>query len=83
MTTTSYQISIPEPHTHIVEARMCFRTASATTCVALPSWTPGSYLMREFGRHIEGLTATVDGEAAEAVQEGKAQWRLHFRHNGV
>lgn len=74
MTVVDYRISIPQPHTHLVHVEMRFTVTSENPSVALPSWTPGSYLMREFGRHIETLSLTVDGAPVEAVQEGKARW---------
>ena len=76
MTPIHYEISIAEPHTHVVDVKMRLRVDTADPQVALPSWTPGSYLMREFGRHILTMTATADGAPTEAFQEGKAQWSL-------
>lgn len=39
----------------------------------LPVWTPGSYLVRDYARHLEGLT--VDGQAT-AERLAKNRWRV-------
>ena len=58
-----YRVSMPVPHSHVfeVEAELDYPGPSVT--LALPVWTPGSYLVREFARHLEGLRAD-DGEGA-------------------
>src|SRR5512140_1442901 len=52
-----YRVTIPEPHTHLI--RVVFevtRPGDGLECV-FPVWTPGSYLVREFARHVEGFAA--------------------------
>ena len=40
-------------------------------------WTPGSYLVREYERHVEGVTATAaDGRALAPVKPAKNRWRV-------
>src|SRR5579872_3118899 len=42
----------------------------------MPVWTPGSYLVREYSRHLEGLAAS-EGCAMEKVR--KNRWRIFWR----
>jgi predicted metalloprotease with PDZ domain len=52
-----YRLSIPEPHTHLIRVVLeVSRPGDGLECV-FPVWTPGSYLVREFARHVEGFTA--------------------------
>ena len=52
-----YRVSIPEPHSHLIRVALeVSRPGDALECV-FPVWTPGSYLVREFARHVEGFTA--------------------------
>ena len=52
-----YRVSIPEPHTHLIRVVLeVSRPGDGLECV-FPVWTPGSYLVREFARHVEGFTA--------------------------
>jgi predicted metalloprotease with PDZ domain len=55
-----YRLSIPAPRTHQFHVEATLARPGATAELAFPVWTPGSYLVREFARHVEGLSA-VDG----------------------
>ncbi|MGB8931142.1 MAG: PDZ domain-containing protein [Anaeromyxobacteraceae bacterium] len=52
-----YRISIPEPHAHLVRVVLEVRRPGDGLECVFPVWTPGSYLVREFARHVEGFTA--------------------------
>ncbi len=45
--------------------------------VSLPVWIPGSYLVREFSKNLQGLTATQDGQPVVVEQLSKNRWKLH------
>jgi predicted metalloprotease with PDZ domain len=47
-----------------------------TVEVRLPVWTPGSYLIREFARNLDGLTAEQEGRAVVAVKTEKNAWKI-------
>ena len=53
-----YTVRFPEPHTHyaVVDARVPTGGRDRIELM-MAVWTPGSYLVREFARHIEGLSA--------------------------
>ena len=44
--------------------------------VSLPAWIPGSYLIREFARHLQPLQATQGRSARAAVQVDKSAWDI-------
>jgi predicted metalloprotease with PDZ domain len=75
-----YTVSMPKPHTHLleVEARLRY-TASATASVDLimPVWTPGSYLVREFARHVQDFAAQDGGgRVLQWSKLNKNTWRV-------
>lgn len=74
--TVRYALDLSAPHTHRVEIRMGFVSAVDQPVICLPGWTPGSYLLREFGRHIERVSASVDDSQVAATKVAKASWRL-------
>ena len=39
-------------------------------------WTPGSYLIREYERHVEAVTATADGKPVAVEKSRKNRWRV-------
>jgi predicted metalloprotease with PDZ domain len=75
-----YTVSMSRPHTHMleVEARLRY-TASAPSSIDLimPVWTPGSYLVREFERHVQNFAPQDGGGRALAWRKAnKNTWRI-------
>jgi predicted metalloprotease with PDZ domain len=53
-----YRLSFPDARHHYVEVEAHYPTGGAETLdLGMAVWTPGSYLVREFARHVEGLSA--------------------------
>lgn len=73
-----YTLRFPAPHTHYVEVEATYPTGRRPEVdLMMAVWTPGSYLVREYERHVEGLTAAGDGGAALAVTKpAKNRWRV-------
>jgi predicted metalloprotease with PDZ domain len=40
-------------------------------------WIPGSYLVREFARHLSGIEARQGSRSVRLEQTGKARWLAH------
>ena len=75
-----YTVSMPRPHTHLfnVEVRLGFRGAPpASLDLVMPVWTPGSYLVREFERHVQEFEARdAGGRALVWTKTNKNTWRV-------
>jgi predicted metalloprotease with PDZ domain len=52
-----YRLSLPEPASHLFHVEVTLSRPGAVAELCFPVWTPGSYLVREFARHVEGLRA--------------------------
>jgi predicted metalloprotease with PDZ domain len=39
-------------------------------------WTPGSYLVREYERHVEAVTGSADGKPVAIEKSRKNRWRI-------
>jgi predicted metalloprotease with PDZ domain len=83
----AYMVSMPEPHTHLlqVELRVAANGNSGQSDGALapqldlvmPVWTPGSYLVREFERHVQDFAVTDGaGRALAWHKVNKDTWRV-------
>jgi len=76
----SYTVSMPRPHTHLfnVEARLSYRGAApAALDLRMPVWTPGSYLVREYERHVQGFEARDGGgRNLSWTKTNKNTWRV-------
>ena len=76
----AYTVSMPRPHTHLfeVEARLRYAApAPASVDLVMPVWTPGSYLVREFERHVQDFSAQDGaGRALAWTKVNKNTWRV-------
>ncbi len=76
-----YKLKIDDPSSHF--ARICIEgkrpKKTSKLVFFLPSWSPGSYLMREYGRNIRGLNVkTGQGKDLFFKQIDKSQWVVQF-----
>lgn len=82
-TPVHYRLSAPHPTRQYVHVAVELRDApSTTTRLAMPAWTPGSYLIREFGKHVYEVEARELGEAGKplAVERlDKQTWQVANR----
>jgi predicted metalloprotease with PDZ domain len=73
----AYVLRFPEPHTHYIEVDATFPAAGRDTLdLAMAVWTPGSYLVREYARHVEDVRAESGGEPRAVVKTAKNRWRI-------
>ncbi|WP_081867535.1 M61 family metallopeptidase [Hymenobacter sp. IS2118] len=76
--TLRYTLAMPAPQTHYFEVKMDFGGFPAEyTDVKIPVWAPGSYLVREYAKNVEGFQARTTGGQALAVEKlNKNTWRV-------
>jgi len=72
-----FTVSFIEPQAHYVEVEMDITDITETTLdVAMPVWTPGSYLIREYERHVELVEAFAGTDRIYCVKTSKNTWRI-------
>lgn len=71
-----YRVEAADPAAHLYHVTLTIPQPQAGQRVALPAWIPGSYLVREFARHLQKLTARQDGKPVAIHQVDKATWQL-------
>ncbi|MDA8205078.1 MAG: PDZ domain-containing protein [Thermaerobacter sp.] len=72
-----YRLSALNPSSHYFEVRASFRgDLPQSLPIALPVWTPGSYLIREYARHLIDLSAKSRGEPLRVHRTDKAGWTI-------
>ncbi len=71
-----YQVQAQNLHAHLYSVTLTIAHPAAQQQVSLPVWIAGSYLVREFSKHLQCLTAQ-QGQAAVAVtQLDKCTWQM-------
>ena len=69
-------VRICDPPRHRVEVESAF-PPGAPELVFMPVWTPGSYLVREYSRHVETIAASApDGSPLGLEKTAKNRWRV-------
>ncbi|MBI5282577.1 MAG: M61 family metallopeptidase [Candidatus Solibacter usitatus] len=56
-----YTLRFPQPHTHYVEVTASVPAGKPAIELFMAVWTPGSYLVREYARNVEGFKAVAPG----------------------
>ena len=76
MQTTRYQVTPLDPNAHVFEVRCTVDDPDpAGQRFRLPTWIPGSYLIREFARQFVHVRAEAAGRAIPIAKEAKDVWR--------
>ena len=70
-----YQVSIADPRSHRYGLR-CELRVQGTVEFHLPGWIRGSYLVRDFSKHVIGLRAWRDGREQAIERLDKRSFRL-------
>ena len=70
----SYRIDATDVHAHRYRVTLTIAEPAAEQRLTLPVWIPGSYLVREFARHLSDLSARQGEHAVPLVQLDKATW---------
>jgi len=73
-----YTLSFPAPQTHYADVTAAVPTGRrAEVDLMMAVWTPGSYLVREYARNVEAVTAAgPDGRALDVDKSKKNHWRI-------
>ena len=69
-----YDIFINEAKDHLLEVCARISAPQENQQFSLPSWIPGSYLIREFSKEIVKISAQQNGKAKKLVQLDKNTW---------
>jgi predicted metalloprotease with PDZ domain len=75
MSGINFLVELADPKSHIFRVTLTVKEPAALQQFSLPAWIPGSYLLREFARHLSGLKAEQAGRSVALEQLDKANWR--------
>jgi predicted metalloprotease with PDZ domain len=73
-----YTLNFPAPQTHYVEVTATVPTGGRPDVeLMMAVWTPGSYLVREYARNVEAVTASgAGGRTLDVDKSKKNHWRI-------
>jgi predicted metalloprotease with PDZ domain len=79
-----YRLTMPEPHTHLFGVEMRMEGVEGPVDLVMPTWTPGSYMVREFARHVLSVRAEDGaGNPLRWTRPDKLTWRVDAPADGT
>lgn len=73
----TYHVRLHDPAAHLYEVVCRVENPSGDgQLLSFPGWIPGSYLVRDYARHVVRLEAEQRGVAVAARKVDKATWRI-------
>src|SRR6201988_5391360 len=76
----SFTVAVRRPHTHFFYVNSAIKRTTdgpQEELLVMPVWTPGSYLVREFARHVQDFTAAnAAGQPLKWEKTNKNTWRI-------
>ncbi len=71
-----YRIEAASLHAHLWRITLTIARPAALQTLRLPVWIPGSYMVREFSKHLQHLQCRQGQKAVAVTQLDKATWQL-------
>lgn len=73
-----FEVSFTEPQAHYADVEMNISGINKDYVdVKMPVWAPGSYLVREFSKNVEGFKASAAGKPVKFEKVRKNIWRIY------
>ncbi len=69
-------LNLTAAHQHLVQASLVLASPARVLRFRLPGWTPGSYLIRDYVRHLERLEVWQGGQLLPVRQLAPAAWEV-------
>lgn len=74
MAITRYVLRFFEAQNHYVDIEATYPVSGPTLNLMMAAWTPGSYMLREYARHVEGLRASFGDRTLPIDKSAKNRW---------
>jgi predicted metalloprotease with PDZ domain len=71
-----YRVEAADLHAHLFRVTLTIAQPEVQQHVSLPVWIPGSYLVREFSKNLQRLSARQQGRAVAVHQLDKSNWQV-------
>ena len=76
---TRYRVTFPDVHRHLISVEMAVPAPEGPTLdLIMPIWTPGSYLVREYSRHVHEVEARGPQGPIPVYKISKNVWQMEI-----
>ena len=78
-----YQVGIKNPQTQTIQVTLKFDISELQNVkIQMPVWTPGSYKIRDFSRHVSKEQVFIDGKEVDFNRIDKCTWQIENSKSG-
>lgn len=75
-----YTVTLHSPEAHIYQVEIHIQhQGTQAVKVYLPAWIRGSYMIRDFSKHVISFSASVDGKTVNFNKTDKQSWEIATR----
>src|SRR5262245_53164731 len=78
-----YRVRLADLDRHCFEIECRIENPVGEQRFSLPAWIPGSYLLRDFARHVVRAEAKSGAEPLDVVKTGAAEWCVRGAANAL
>jgi len=71
-----HRVELADLHAHLFRVTLTIPDPVPDLALSMAVWIPGSYLVREFSKQVQELTAKQDGKKLAITQLNKNTWQL-------
>jgi len=71
-----YRVEVADLHAHLFGITLTIPHPAAEQALSLPVWIPGSYLVREFSKNLQGMQAHQGKHRLAVHQRDKHNWHI-------
>ena len=76
-----YRVEVLDVTRHLFQVTLRVPRPQATQVLELPVWIPGSYLVREFARHVHRISAQQGKRPCTLTQVDKCSWSVQAQED--
>ncbi len=70
----AYRLALEDAQAHRFRLTLTLERPAAEQAFSLPAWAPGSYMVRDFARHLSHLRARQGARELQVEQVAKSRW---------
>jgi len=72
-----YNVFIRNPLAHTFKIVLTLDSPAKDQEINFPEWIAGSYMLRDFSKHLHNLSAKQNNKSIQLIQLSKSSWRVH------
>jgi predicted metalloprotease with PDZ domain len=78
----AFEIAQLNPLAHTFRVKCSVAHPEENQIIDFPQWIAGSYMIRDFSKHLHSLSATQNDQVVQIIQLTKSRWQVHCTNKG-